>query len=205
MEAVNDSTILRVPEDCSTLKEAVERVNDGRSSTTIIVGKGEHIVEEYDDEDGDKTNDLVIPSSMNIIVKPNVSKHDIVVVGGIQINTEIQGNVHVQHMTLRQARCSGVYGKSSFTVEDVIVEQNVYYGGFAGGSAVVGRCTNVEERQCGCSGVYASDGGSITLIGAKTTVHDNCTRTVPQTTHTPREPNKHASTTTSLVCMRMMP
>ena len=31
-------------------------------------------------------------------------------------------------------------------------------------------------RQCGWSGVYASAGASITLIGNKTTVHHNCTR-----------------------------
>jgi hypothetical protein len=43
-------------------------------------------------------------------------------------------------------------------------------------SGVVGRCTNVEVRQCGHNGVVASDGGSITLIGAKTTVHHNCTK-----------------------------
>jgi hypothetical protein len=46
----------------------------------------------------------------------------------------------------------------------------------ASGSGVVGRCTNVEVRQCGGSGVLAYMGGSITLIGAKTTVHDNCTK-----------------------------
>ena len=40
---------------------------------------------------------------------------------------------------------------------------------------VVGRCTNVEVRQCGRSGVCAAHGASITLIGAETTVHHNCT------------------------------
>jgi len=48
-------------------------------------------------------------------------------------------------------------------------------GVYAGGTGVVGRCTNVQVRQCGCSGVVADDGASITLIGAKTTVHHNCT------------------------------
>ena len=43
------------------------------------------------------------------------------------------------------------------------------------GTGVVGRCTNVEVRQCGLSGVYARNGASIILIGAKTTVHHNCT------------------------------
>ena len=36
--------------------------------------------------------------------------------------------------------------------------------------------TNVKVRQCGWSGVVANSGASITLIGAKTTVHHNCTK-----------------------------
>jgi len=55
------------------------------------------------------------------------------------------------------------------------VEQCGYSGVGASGTGVVGRCTNVEVRQCGGSGVVACTGGSITLIGAKTTVHHNCT------------------------------
>jgi len=34
----------------------------------------------------------------------------------------------------------------------------------------------MEVRQCGWSGVKASRGASVTLIGAKTTVHHNCTK-----------------------------
>jgi len=43
-------------------------------------------------------------------------------------------------------------------------------------TGVVGGCTNVEVRQCGWSGVSANNGASISLIGAKTTVHHNCTK-----------------------------
>ena len=49
------------------------------------------------------------------------------------------------------------------------------YGVHAFGPACVARCTNVEVRQCKWSGVCAREGGSITLMGAKTTVHHNCT------------------------------
>ncbi len=59
-------------------------------------------------------------------------------------------------------------------MEDVLVEQSKYDGVVAKGTGVVGRCTNVEVRQCGGSGVYALLGASITLIG-KTTVYNNCT------------------------------
>ena len=78
-------------------------------------------------------------------------------------------------MTLRQTKRNGVEGQSSFTMEDVLVEQCVY-GVLASSTGVVGRCTNVEVRQCGYSGVRARSGASVTLIGAKTTVHHNSTK-----------------------------
>ena len=96
------------------------------------------------------------------------------VVGGIWFKKGIQGNCHLQHLTLRQAKGHGVVGRSSFTMEDVLVEQCCRHGVFAYGTGGVSRCTNVEVRQCGMSGVCASNGASITLIGAKTTVHHNC-------------------------------
>jgi len=62
-------------------------------------------------------------------------------------------------------------------MDDVLVEQCGCSGVEASGTGVVGRCTNMEVRKCGWSRVAAgSSGGSITLIGAKTTVHHNCTK-----------------------------
>jgi hypothetical protein len=61
-------------------------------------------------------------------------------------------------------------------MDDVLVEQCGFSGVLASGYGVAGRCTNVEVRQCGWSGVSASHGASITLIGAKTAVHHNCTK-----------------------------
>jgi len=157
---------LFVPVDCSTLKEAIDRVHGDDRLTTIVVGKGEHQIDGWY---------LKIPSAMNIVGDPRVLKSDLVVVGGFYFNEGIQGNCHLQHLTLRQAKDSGVFGYSSFTVEDVLVEQCGYFGVVATGTGVVGRCTDVEVRQCGSSGVNAYEGASITLIGAKTTVHHNCT------------------------------
>ena len=180
----NKQLPLFVPVDCKTLKEAVERVKKDDRLTTIVVGKGEHVVAVYKDEDesdsddSDETaemNDLEIASTMNIVGDPGVAKEEIVVVGGIFFGKGIQGNCHLQHLTLRQAKAYGVYGASSFTMEDVLVEQ-CDYGVVASGTGVVGRCTNVEVRQCKGSGVFAGSGASITLIGAKTTVHHNCTK-----------------------------
>jgi len=158
---------LYVPEDCKTLKEAVTRVEHDSRITTIVLGQGEHHI------DGPY---LWIYSAMSIVGRPDVPKEKIVVVGGIYFNPGIQGNCHLQHLTIRQAKECGVFGESSFTMEDVLVEQCGGSGVFAYGTGVVGRCTNVEVRQCGMSGVLASQGASITLIGAKTTVHHNCTK-----------------------------
>ena len=156
---------VRVPEDCSTLEEAVERVHGDDRLTTIVLGAQQHQI------DGKY---LEIPSAMNIVGDPEVPKEKIVVVGGIEFEERIQGNCHLQHLTL-QAKGHGVLGESSFTMDDVLVEQCGWQGVLVRGTGVVGRCTNVEVRQCRLSGVYASHGGSITLIGAKTTVHHNCT------------------------------
>jgi hypothetical protein len=171
---------IHVPQDCKTLKDAVELVewytgrgkyhkyantfNEKRFSK-IVLGAQQHQI------DGKY---LEIPSAMNIVGDPGVPKSEIVVVGGIEFEERIQGNCHLQHLTL-QAKGHGVLGESSFTMDDVLVEQCGWQGVLARGTGVVGRCTNVEVRQCGLSGVYASHGGSITLIGAKTTVHHNCT------------------------------
>jgi hypothetical protein len=166
-EAVQQGKLpLFVPVDCNTLKAAVGRVHGDDRLTTIVVGKGEHHI------DGDC---LKIPSAMNIVGDPGVAKEKIVVVGGIRFKAGIPGNCHLQNLTLRQAEAYGVYGESSFTMDDVLVEQCDFNGVWASGTGVVGRCTNVEVRQCGWSGVVAYDGASITLIGAKTTVHHNCT------------------------------
>jgi hypothetical protein len=158
---------LFVPEDCKTLKEAVKRVENDSRITTIVLGKGEHHIDGFHVE---------IISAMSIVGRPEVHKEMIVVLGGIEFKKGIQGNCHLQHMTLCQAKGSGVEGWSSFTMEDVLVEQCRYHGVLANAAGGVGRCTNVEVRQCGWSGVIAINGGSITLIGAKTTVHHNCTK-----------------------------
>jgi hypothetical protein len=159
---------LYVPEDCKTLKEAVKRVIQDSRITTIVLGKGDHQI------DG---RYLEISSAMRIVGRPDVPKEKIVVVGGIHFKNWIEGNCHLQHMIIRQAKADGVLGGSSFTMEDVIVEQcgergvRAYNDIFGGG-----RLTNVEVRQCGGSGLVASWGAYITLIGAKTKVHHNCTK-----------------------------
>ena len=153
----------------------MDRVHGDDRLTTIVVGKGEHVVAVYETNYGSDSNVLKIASAMNIVGDPGVPKSEIVVVGGIWFKEGIPGNCHLQHLTLRQAKYTGVCGKSSFTMDDVLVEQCRWIGVCADGTGVVGRCTDVEVRRCKYSGVFAYYGASITLIGAKTTVHHNCT------------------------------
>ena len=174
---VTGYALVNVPLDCdlNVAVKAVELVNarkyfTGGRSSMIVLGTGEHQI------DG---NWLEMYSAMNIVGDSAVVKENIVVMGGVWFKEGIQGNCHLQHLTLSQAKetaqLSGVLGQSSFTMEDVLVEQCGGDGVCAVGTGVVGRCTNVEVRQCGQSGVSASNGASITLIGAKTSVHHNCT------------------------------
>jgi hypothetical protein len=158
---------LYVPEDCKTLEEAVKKVKQDGRITTIVLGAGEHQI---------YCRYLYISSAMNIVGRPDVPKEKIVVMGGFHfMKMSTIFSCHLQHLTLRHAKGEAVLGESSYTMEDVLVEQCGCFGVCASGIGVVGRCTNVEVRQCGWSGVLAHNGASITLIGAKTTVHHNCT------------------------------
>jgi hypothetical protein len=159
--------VLHVPLDCKTLKTALKRAMKDRRYHTIFVGKGEHQVK----ASADRTKWLHIDFPITIVGKGE--KNEVVVVGGFKIEEGVQGNVHLQNMTIRHLNDTGVDGKSPFTLEDVIVEQCGQHGVFAKGTACVARCTNVEVRQCNMSGMVASS-GAITLMGAKTTVHHNC-------------------------------
>jgi hypothetical protein len=166
---------LYVPEDCKTLKEAVTRVEQDSRITTIVLGEGDHVVKVFEYSFGEDCNDVTINSAIHIVGRPDVPKEKIVVMGSIFFKKGIQGTCHLQHMTLRQSKGNGVTGESSFTMEDVLVERCNGFGVVAEGTGVVSRCTNLEMRQCGLSGVAVAKGASITLIGAKTMVHHNCT------------------------------
>ena len=60
------NVVVRVPEDCSTLTDAVKKVHGDSCLTTIVVGPGEH-----------KVGCLVVPSAMNILGDPDVPKEKI--------------------------------------------------------------------------------------------------------------------------------
>ena len=148
MDALIKSTFtVNVPEDGNLFEavRAVKLVNLDKNfiadrKITIVVGKGEHQIDD---------DYLLITSATNIEGNPGVAKEEIVIVGGIYFREGIEGIVgpplvspplecHLQHLTLRQAKQHGVVGKSSFTMEDVLVEQCSDSGVVAVGTGVVG-------------------------------------------------------------------
>ena len=112
-KAAAAATTIRVPADCKTLNEAVARVHKDRRLNTIVVSKGIHAVE----TDAEGTSYLYIYSFMNIIGDPDVSNNEIIILGGFAIVPKIQGNVHLQNMTVRHLSENGfgVGGASSFS------------------------------------------------------------------------------------------
>ena len=158
---------IHVPVDYRTLNEAYERIQK-IALTTIVLGQGTHVVEE--DEDGD--NYLKIKCPVNIVGSPDVlDKSTIIVQGGFKITAN---GVHVEHLTIRGSKWSGVYGSSSFTLNDLIIEQCGMYGVYAYGSSTIVRCCNVVSRKCQGNGVIADSGASIILEGRETSIYENC-------------------------------
>lgn len=157
---------IQVSENGITLEDAVNQV-DG-DDTTIIVGKGTHVVKVYKDN-GEDTNTLHIPSTMRIVGEQGVPRKDIVIVGGIYFQAD---NCHLEGLTVSEAKEHGVRGISYFTMDNVLVNNCGYCGIRVYGADA--KCTNVEVTECGWSGVTAVGGATITLIGDRTSVHGNC-------------------------------
>ena len=155
---------LHVPADYRTLNEAYERIQK-IALTTIVLGQGEHSV------DGGRLN---IECPVNIVGSPDVlDKSTIIVQGGFIISAN---GVHVEHLTIRGSKYGGVEGYSSFTLNDLIIEQCGECGVYARGSSTIVRCCNVVSRKCQLSGVCAKRGASIILEGRETSIYENCSK-----------------------------
>ena len=90
--------VVRVPDDCNTLEEAVKKVHEEGCFTTIVVGKGKkHQI------DGKY---LEIFSAMNIVGDSGVPKEKIVIIGGVYFKRGFKGIVICN--TLRCAKQRGV-------------------------------------------------------------------------------------------------
>jgi hypothetical protein len=183
-----------VPEDYKTLNEGYKRIEQSKGAvTTIVLGQGDHVVEESTDFLGRKVNYLHIQCPVNIVGSPDVmDKSKIVVVGGFHVqilaknihhgkrkkktkrkkkNKKNQGNVHVEHLTIRNKKGDGVVGYSPFTLNDLTIDQ-CGTGVFA--SSTLSRCTNINISKCWGNGVCAFGGATIILEGSDTSIYGNC-------------------------------
>ena len=144
-----------------------EMTLDVKRVITIVLGPGDHVVEE--DEDGE--NYLNINCPANIVGSRDVlDKSKIVVVGGFWIYAN---GAHVEHLTIRHKSGFGVYGYSSCTLTDLMIDQCGKCGVIAHGSDAVLNCTNIMVSKCKNSGVGAYC-GTIILSGTGTLITDNC-------------------------------
>ena len=164
------SQVVRVPEDCKTINEAYASIEQSNGAlTTIVLGPGDHVVK------GSKyygDNYLNIKCPVNIVGSRDVlDKSKIVVVGGFNITAN---GARVEHLTIRHKSGTGVVGKSSCTLTDLIIDQCGGCGVRARGSDVVLNCLNIMVSKCIYSGVLASGGGTIILSGTGTLITDNC-------------------------------
>ena len=124
------------------MKEAVDRVHNNDRLTTIVVGKGEHLV-------GGPY--LRIWSAMNIVGDPEVPKETIVVLGGIFFQ-----EMDSKDMSSAAPDTTCTSSKEKWSDVNAVCAR------------VVGTCYNVEMRECGKSGVVAVQGACITLIDTET-------------------------------------
>lgn len=141
---------LYLPEDCRSVTRALQIVAQDQRIGTIWVGKGLHKVESIC---------VNIQSAVNIVGRPGLERTDVVINGGFMIKPDIQGSVHFENMTIFQENYMGVWGQSSFTLTNVLVEKCGAFGVTASGEGVFALCTDVEVRTCGMSGVVAAKGG----------------------------------------------
>jgi hypothetical protein len=159
---------LHVPEDYRTINEAYASIEQSKGAvTTIVLGPGDHVVK----RSNYGKNYLNIQCPVNIVGSRDVlDKSKIVVVGGFNITAN---GVHVEHLTIRHKKGSGVRGESSCTLTDLMIDQ-CGCGVYAYGSDAVLNCLNIMVSKCIYSGVGAGDGGTIILRGNGTLITDNC-------------------------------
>ena len=105
---------------------ALSTAKADRRIHTISVGPGEHQVKWTQANFVDV--DFYLSIDFPITIVGNGDKNEVVVVVGFRISKGVQGNVHIQNMTIRNLEGVGFFGYSPFFLEDVLVEQCKYHG-----------------------------------------------------------------------------
>ena len=189
-----EKSFLLVPRDYMTILGAYgayeQYKNKGKNLTTIVLGKGEHVIfdraesefnMEYDlrDDEENIDDELWLHTPINIVGSPEEDKKEIVVKGSFRINIDDDSDgtniAHLKHLTIRGSKRNGVDGDSSFTLNDLIIEQCGWCGVVANGFnwPIKVTCCNVIVTGCQGSGVRAALRSSIILKGSETFISKN--------------------------------
>ena len=165
--------ILRVPEDCPTLKEALDRAKlqavysngSDSDSQTIILGAGDHRIS--NNEFG--CNIVDINSAVRIVGQ---GIHKTVVFGQINIPGGLRGKAELSEMSLKGSTGHGICAYSQMSLTNVAIEDAKNHGLFIDGALAT--CNNVDITSCGSCGIYIQEGGYVKLKGT-TNIVNNCT------------------------------
>ena len=93
---------------------------------------------------------------------------------GFKIKEDLKGKVHLQHLCIENSSSTGVWGSSSFSLNDVIIKRSNCFGLVASGSSTRVTCTNVIVCNSNDSGVRIEMGASVKFNGEGSRIFDNC-------------------------------
>ena len=92
------------------------------------------------------------------------------------MNGNEEDDVNVSNLTLRDSKGVGVLGNNgaSFHLDNVSVENSEWHGVVVGGTKrnSLKNCNVSHSKKCG---LFACNGGLMTIDGNGTTIHHNCT------------------------------
>ena len=194
-------TIVRVPEECRTLEEAMERVKlshhhhvghpNGHLNvviTTIRLARGTHEVKGHYHTTASVDDHYVrIDQGWDIEICGAGEKETIVFGGGFLVTNrdrsitegseqerEKEKIVTLRDLTILRATSSGVLNKSGLPLRviNVTIEECGQHGLWAYDGATVD-ATNVTISKSGESGARVESGGSLVLRGVRTSVNGN--------------------------------
>jgi hypothetical protein len=168
----SDPHILRVPKDCKTLKEAVEKANKSRARSfgtihTISLSPGIHTIDMYTNVFDADLNYVEVEIPLLIHGHSDQISFKTIVDGGFLIKGNPDGEkgdktVRFKDLTISNSADSGIYCFYGLGVKaiDVNIEDCEGRGMVVQGGGIKGEFSGTIQR-CGMSGLSARDGGEI--------------------------------------------
>ena len=166
------NTILRVPEDCATLKEALDRCkihsvySTTAEMTVIQLSEGQHTI--LNNEFGKNIIDINVAVQ---IKGQGINKTSIK--GQINVPGGLRGKAMLESLTLTGSSGHGLCTYSQLDLTDVVITDSKDHGLFIDGAFV--NCKNVAICNNGSCGIYVQEDGNARLSG-DTSVFNNCTK-----------------------------